>query len=408
MRYFAGGFVFVVACSGQGGSRPAEQPMVKEPPVIEEVPPRGPCDDVLAEIGVPKEVPLKACSTKAGARCLPEADLHRLGVAYSGYRTGQSPKLDIYPELEQIREDLGLLLKRGYSWIRLFDSSTHAERVLQVIREDGLDMKVSLGVWIEGPKATQDARNQADVARGVQLAKAYEDIVIAVSVGNETLDDWSSVRTPPADLAEYIEQVRQQVAQPVTTDDMYPPYQMTNQYTDVVQVVEAIDYVSLHVYAFIDAQWSWDWKQETVPAGAERSAAMMAAGLDFTKAAVRGVREAMQARGIDLPIVIGEAGWKSSPTKPGESGEQFRAHPLNQQQYYRGFMSWVAGPGRDQDSPEAALYFEAFDEPWKGIDDAWGLFDVARHPKFVVSCSYPELAPSGPTEYSAADALYFQ
>jgi exo-beta-1,3-glucanase (GH17 family) len=263
-------------------------------------------------------------------------------------------------------------------------------------------------VWIDGPKATKDAKNQADIARGVMLANEYKDIIIGVSVGNEVLDDWSSVKTPPADLAEYIKQVRDQVTQPVTTDDMYPPYGFGGSYGDVIKVVEQIDYVSLHVYAFIDAQWSWDYKQERYPVGPDRAAAMMAAAMDFTKEAVYGVKMSHMARGIDLPIVIGEAGWKSAPTKPGESGEQFRAHPLNQQQYYRAFMSWVAGPDRDVRSPEAAHWFEAFDEPWKGPDDGWGLFDSERKPKFVVSCSYPELVPSGPTEYAATDAIFFQ
>lgn len=406
MKRWAGCLLFVVACSGQGGARAVDEPK-KEPPLVEEPRPRGPCDDVLEGIGVPAETPLKACSNKAGARCLPEADLHRLGVSYSGYRAGQAPSLELYPELAQIREDLQLLLARGYSWIRLFDSGVHAERTLQVIREDGLDIKASLGIWIEGPSATQEAKNQADIARGVALAQQYEDIVIGVSVGNETLDDWSSIRTPPADLAAYITQVRELVTQPVTTDDMYPPYQMAGLYEDVEQVVAAIDYVSLHIYAFIDAQWSWNYYQDVYPAGPERARAMMDAGMAYTKDMVRSVRAAHVAKGFDLPIVIGEAGWKSVATKPGESGEQFRAHPLNQQQYYRDFISWVAGPTRDQDSPEAALYFEAFDEPWKGIDDGWGLFDVERRPKFVISCSYPQLEPSGPTEYAPSDAVYY-
>jgi hypothetical protein len=36
------------------------------------------------------------------------------------------------------------------------------------------------------------------------------------------------------------------------------------------------------------------------------------------------------------------------------------------------------------------------------------LFDAQRHPKFVIACSYPELVPSGATEYSPEDAVYYQ
>ena len=65
-------------------------------------------------------------------------------ICYSGYRAGQSPDSRIYPSLEQIREDLHLLV-RHWQLLRLYDCSTHAERVLQVIREDRLPLRVMLG-----------------------------------------------------------------------------------------------------------------------------------------------------------------------------------------------------------------------------------------------------------------------
>jgi exo-beta-1,3-glucanase (GH17 family) len=403
--------LLLAGCSGKSGARldptlamPSASAMPEPMPM-----PRGPCDDVLQDIGVPAETMLGACSTKEGARCLPEADLHRLGVAYSGYRTGEDPRRDVYPTTDEILEDLKILQERGFTLIRLFDSSTHAQRTLQVIHDNALDFKVQLGIWIKGGKATADLDNQADIMRGVALANQYSDIIFGVSVGNETLDSWSSVLTPAADLADYINQVRPLVPQPVTTDDMYPPYEMGTDYAEVSKVVDAIDYVSLHIYSFIDAQWSWDYQQLGMPPGPQRSQAMMAAGLAFTKKAVREARSRINmTHGFDLPIIIGEAGWKSKATKPGDSGEQYRAHPLNQQMFYRDFISWVAGPTRDADSPVAAEYFAAFDEPWKGQDDAWGLFDADRHPKFVISCSYPDLVPSGPTEYKPDDAVYYQ
>ena len=68
-------------------------------------------------------------------------------ICYSGYREGQSPDRQLYPSVEQIREDLHLLA-RHWQLIRLYDCSVHAERVLQVIHEDRLPLRVMLGAYL--------------------------------------------------------------------------------------------------------------------------------------------------------------------------------------------------------------------------------------------------------------------
>lgn len=365
------------------------------------------CDDAPTW-ELPADTEMHTCSSIEGKRCLPEDVMHRHAIAYSGYRTGQDPRTETYPSKEEILEDLKLLEKGGWTLLRLFDSGVHGQRTVEVIAENDLDMKVQLGVWIDGPKETDDEANQIQIENGIALATEYEDIVISVSVGNEVLDDWSSVRTPPEDLAEYILQVRDEITQPVATDDMYIPFQMQGQYAEVEQVIDVVDFLSVHVYAFIDAQWSWAWKQLDVPDGPERAPAMMAEGFEYTKAAFKNVRTALMLKDLDLPLVIGEAGWKSRPTKPAvEAGEAFRAHPVNQKIFYEQLMNWVYGEGRDADSPAGAFYFEAFDEPWKGQDDGWGLFSVDREAKFVIACDFPELVPEGEPAYTLDDAVYY-
>ena len=133
-------------------------------------------------------------------RELPPDVLARPAMAYSGYRVGQSPDTQTFPTDEQIEEDLRLLARGGSRWIRLFDSGPHAVRVLRVIDRTDLDIVVLLGGWIAGYRAGHDAANHDQLERAVALATAYPDIVVAVSVGNETLDDWSNVRIPPAEL----------------------------------------------------------------------------------------------------------------------------------------------------------------------------------------------------------------
>ncbi len=352
-------------------------------------------------------VPRRKCTETEDRRCLPEDVLLRKGVAYSGYRKGEDPRTEKYPSEEEIKEDLDLLARGGWTLLRLFDSGVHGQRVLKVIRDHQFDMKVQLGVWIEGAKADHDEENRIQIEKGIELANTYDDIVVGVSIGNEVLDDWSSVRTPPEDLVEYIEEVRAGITQPVTTDDMYIPFKLEGQYENVLQVAQAIDYLSMHVYAMLDARWSWDWRQLSVTEGPERAQAMMDAAMKYTKAAVRGARSALEAKGVDIPIIIGEAGWKSRHTKTTDSGEAFRAHPVNQKIFYDRLMAWTYGSDRDEDSPEAAFYFEAFDEPWKAGDDGWGLFNVDRKANYVIWCDFPDLKPEGAPNYSPSDAVYF-
>lgn len=352
---------------------------------------------------------LRHCSRLEGRRCLPEEVLLRKGVCYSGYRQGQDPRQRIYPSHAEILEDLQLLIRGGWTFIRLFDTDIHGETVLEVIRENDLDLKVQLGVWISGKKEIHDASNQRDITNGIRLANKFDDIVIAVSVGNEVLSDWSSVLTPPDDLAEYIQQIRTEVPQPVTTDEMFPPFQMRDQYEDVIKVVEIVDYLSVHIYPFLEARWSWpEWKMSDVPEGPERAEAMADSALEFTKAALRNVRAALDERRLDLPLIIGEIGWKSRQTDMTEEAmENFRAHPVNQKLFYDRLEDWVFGEGQDEDSPSASLYFEAFDEPWKGADDGWGLFDVERRAKYVIWEDFPDLKPDDAPKYSLDDAVYF-
>jgi exo-beta-1,3-glucanase (GH17 family) len=351
-------------------------------------------------------------------RHIPSAILARKAIAYSGYRTGQSPDIHVYPGEAEIEQDLELLVRGGWGFIRLFDTSTHAERVLHVIATKHLDLKVMLGVWISGGKSQHDAENQAEIARCVELVQEYADVIAAVSVGNEALDDWSNVKTAPAELAAYIAQVRAQVPQPVTTDDSYLPFLLgqdgATSYADVIQVARAADFLSVHVYAFADAFYdSWDWKQMQVPAE-QRAMAMMGAAIAYTKSSVSDLRATMDAQGLDVPIVVGEWGWKSktrfgASAEPEKAIERFFAHPYNQKVFYDAIMDWVYGAAKDASSPVAAFYFEAFDEPWKDEwgDDNWGLFDVGRTPKFVVQGLYPDLTPAGAPSYSEKDAVYY-
>ena len=52
-----------------------------------------------------------------------------------------------------------------------------------------------LGAWLSAEPGNE-ATNAKQIAQCIELAKTYKDIVVAVSVGNEILVDWSNHKLP--------------------------------------------------------------------------------------------------------------------------------------------------------------------------------------------------------------------
>ena len=90
-------------------------------------------------------------------------------------------------------QDLRLIRATGIGTIRLFSSTAFAETVLTVIRDNNLDLKVMLGAYPNpvGSLAAE-AGNLAELAKCIDLANRFPTIVAAVSVGNETMVEWSA------------------------------------------------------------------------------------------------------------------------------------------------------------------------------------------------------------------------
>jgi exo-beta-1,3-glucanase (GH17 family) len=375
-------------------------------------------------------------AAQSGLRALPDAYLTRRAVSYSPFRTGNRDTETVTDAM--VKQDLDLLVAGGIGLIRLFDSSEAVSaRTLRLISDNHLDLKVHLGVYINSFEYWNLAAatstniqniNDAEVARGVALANSYPDIVVAVSVGNETQVDWSTVNVSSKRLASYIKTVRGQIVQPVTTDDNYavyagklPQHAADNQ---ISEVLAQIDFASIHSYAIEDAQYSnfadadswpdWDWRQKGVSDVSMRAAAMMDAALGKTQKDYALARSYLDAKGkAQLPIIIGETGWKASDPS-GTGRYKFLGHPANQKMYYDRLMTWVDST-KNSGGPKSIIYFEAFDEPWKGSDDKWGLFNVSRQARYVIQAKNPASAtwvyePStkpGGASYTDSDALYF-
>jgi exo-beta-1,3-glucanase (GH17 family) len=297
-------------------------------------------------------------------------------ICYSGYREGQSPTLKIYPSKAQILQDL-LILRQHWRLLRLYDCSLHAERVLEVIRSEGLDFQVLLGAYLSAElnnlacpwgAAFSQAQlevnlreNAAEIDRLIALARLHADTVFAVAVGNEATVDWTDHLVPVPQMIRYVKRVKAAVAQPVTFCENYALWHHT-----LKDLVPLLDFISLHTYPL------WEHKpiQEAI---------------GYTQENHAGVARLYP----DKPVVITEAGWATHANGHGMQAEH--ATQALQAVYYEELMRWT------RDAGVLTFVFEAFDEPWKGSSDPlepekhWGLFSVDRRPKQVMRAIYAHL-----------------
>ena len=353
-------------------------------------------------------------------RPLPAAFTERNAAAYSPYRDAECDDKtnpanagctrDLSDEIitpERVEQDLRLVQGAGIGVIRLFSSNLFGETVLSVIRGNGLDLKVQLGAYVFNPaSAAVEAANQAELASTVDLANRYSDIVLAVSVGNETMVDFSFLQIPPATMARYIKQVRDAIVQPVTTNDNWYFWA-----TAPNAVLDVVDFAAVHTYPLLDTFYSpdtWDWRQRDVLAE-QRAAAMMDAAIASAKNEVGAVRAYLDRIGLSsMPIVIGETGWTAIDYN-GDPTLGYRASPVNQKMYYERLLAWQAEPAGAR-PPVQIFYFQSFDEQWKSSDDGWGLFTRDRKARCVVQDVNP---PSASWVYDTsescdlADAVFF-
>ncbi len=329
----------------------------------------------------------------------------RKAVSYSPYRSTSTDGTNFQNEIvtpANVLQDLRLLQDGGFTLIRLFNSSdAMAKVILETIKTNNLDIKVMLGVWIQSGNSA--AINDAEIARAVALANNYKSTVVALSVGNETMVNWSFNAVPVADMVKYINAVRNQVSQPVTTDDNWAFFAKATGNQEPKAILNAVDFVAMHTYPLADsvhdaAKWNW---QQTDKAANVRAAAMMDAAIAAAQSDFTAVRNYMDSLGLtNMPIVVGETGWKAIAS----GGENYRAHPVNQKMYFDRLTAWLSSSVTAK--PKAIFYFEAFDEPWKKADDKWGLFNVDRKARYVVQSLYPNSVWEAGS-YTAADAVYF-
>jgi exo-beta-1,3-glucanase (GH17 family) len=287
-------------------------------------------------------------------------------VAYGPHRDGQRPGGPA-PSRAELREDLRLM-SGHWSLLRLYGSVGPAETLLEIIRADGLDMKVMLGVWI-APEERRDSTgkvrerfpearvaNRRETESAIRLAAAYPEIVLAVSVGNETQIFWSAHRVPAPLVVKHVRQVRAGTTVPVTVADDFNFWNKP----ESRDMAEEVDFILTHAHPL----WNGRALEDAV---------------DWTRSTVEQVRAMHPGR----LVVLGETGWATQMIHEGEQGRLIRGRTGEaEQEAFRAALSeWIR-----RDSVTTFL-FEAFDENWKGgshpgeVEKHWGLFRADRTPK---------------------------
>ncbi len=275
-------------------------------------------------------------------------------VSYGPHRDGQRPGGSA-PSAAELREDLDLMLPH-WNLLRVYGAQGPSETLLEVIRASGLNMKVMLGAWI-APDSPDANRQEVDAA--IRLANEYPQIVLAVSVGNETQIYWSAHRSPMDSLINHVRRVRDGVSVPVSVAD---DFNFWNKPESRILAAE-IDFITLHAHPMwngLQVEDAMDWLKDQI--------------------------QIVEVMHPDVPIVIGETGWATSIADEGEQANLIKGKPgeAEQKRFYDSMRAWADSTRR------TTFVFEAFDENWKGgeipgeVEKHWGLFKADRSPKVSI------------------------
>jgi len=263
-------------------------------------------------------------------------------VSYAPFRGDQDPLVETtHVSAQQIDEDLALL-SRYTDCIRTYSIENGLDQIPAIAQRHGL--KVLQGLWL----SNKEAKNRAQIATTIALAKQFPDVIRAIIVGNEVLlrGDMSAT-----DLTSIIREVKSQVAMPVSYADVW---EFWLRYPDVQN---AVDFVTIHILPY--------WEDFPLPAS-------------LAAAHVAAIHREVAAAIPNKEILVGEIGWPSA----GRMREAARPSPANQA---RVIGETLAVAQRENFRVNV---IEAFDQPWKrwlegAVGGHWGIFDRATQaPKF--------------------------
>jgi exo-beta-1,3-glucanase (GH17 family)/cellulose synthase/poly-beta-1,6-N-acetylglucosamine synthase-like glycosyltransferase len=294
----------------------------------------------LMALGLTASLTLGAWAAFNQPQAAPDFDGRISGLGFSPFQRGETPERNQYPTDAEISRDLAQVARLA-DRIRVYTVEGPMAHIPALAAP--YHLKVTLGAWLTG----KPAADEAQIQRLIATADANADVDHVV-VGDETvLHDSLS----PAQVVAYINEVKQGVHVPVSTAE---PWHVWLAHPELAA---SVDYITVHLFPY------WEGVPE-------------AGGLADAMAKFHRVQDAYPNK----HVVIGEIGWPSN----GVQRDGAVASRVNQARFMRSFLNIAAAQNLDY------FAFEAFDQPWKTSVEGraagyWGMFDLDRHAKWAMT-----------------------
>jgi len=315
-----------------------------------------------------------------------------LAISYGGYRENTR---EVQPTIKELKDDMKILAAMGVGILRTYNVHLdQASNILTAIKElknedASFEMYVMLGAWIDCKNAwtnrvtnheLESSRNAEEIEQAVSLAQKHPDIVKIIAVGNEAMVHWATTYfVRPHVILKWVNYLQDLKKSGDLSKDLWitssdnfaawgggdPVYHTK----DLEKLVNAVDYISMHTYAFHDTHYNPTfWNNDSINRSTdlETIKAAMTRAKNYAISQYQGVKSYVESLGVKKPIHIGESGWATvSNGYYGPEGsiatDEFKAAL-----YYKYMREWT------NEEELACFYFEAFNEIWKDYQNPEG------------------------------------
>lgn len=338
-------------------------------------------------------------------------DSNYLAISYGGYR---HKSRDIGPSIEELKEDMRILSAMGIKLLRTYnvhlpEAANLLKAITELKKEDAaFEMYVMLGAWINCKNAWTDLppnhheeseENAVEIAKAVELTKAYPEIIKIIAVGNEAMVKWAaSYYVQPNIILKWVnhlQDLKQKRELPstlwITSSDNFASWGgggAEYHVEDLNKLIGAVDFISMHTYPMHDTHYNpsfWGFKksERNLSDKEKIDEAMMRSKL-YAMSQYESVKKYMESLGINKPIHIGETGWATVSNEfYGNDGSR-ATDEYKSAKYYWHMRDWTNKAGI------SCFYFEAFDEQWKdeknplGSENHFGLINLNAEAKYAL------------------------
>ncbi len=202
-------------------------------------------------------------------------------ICYGGYR---GKTLEEQPSIEELKEDILIMHAAGLRFVRTYKLMyPHAENLIKAIRsvkeeDPEFEMYVMLGAWINCKDALtanpvhneESPQNAEEITRAIRVANTYPDIVKVIAVGNEAMVHWQAgYFVTPAIILKWVNHLQRLKSIGklnkdvwITCSDNFASWGGGGEEyhnDDLVKLIKAVDYVSMHTYPMHDTHYNPDF-----------------------------------------------------------------------------------------------------------------------------------------------------